>query len=94
MRQTQAEIVQTKLICLKLTNYIHLYYVHFRPVFFTNNLQDRNERFIPQLMELLENAVTVDEDALGNIVIIRPEGFYILVNQDGKIHHSNDVEKW
>ena len=45
-------------------------------------------------MELLENAVTVDEDALGNIVIIRPEGFYILVNQDEKIHHSNDVEKW
>ena len=57
-------------------------------------LQDRNERFIPQLMEFLENAVSVEEDSQGNIVVTRPEGKYLLCNQDEKIHHSNDVEKW
>ena len=45
-------------------------------------------------MEILENAVTVEEDDQGNMVLIRPEGKYLLVNQDEKIHHSNDVQKW
>ena len=57
-------------------------------------MQDRDERYTPQLLEILENAVSVDEDDQGNIIVIRPEGKYILVNQDEKCHHSNDVQKW
>ena len=45
-------------------------------------------------MEILEDAVTVQEDEQGNIVVLRPDGKYLLVNQDEKIHHANDVEKW
>ena len=57
-------------------------------------LQDRNERYFPHLLKILENAVSVEEDDQGNIVVIRPGGKYILVNQDEKCHHSNDVQKW
>ena len=35
-------------------------------------------------MEILENAVTVQEDEQGNIVVIRQDGKYLLVNQDEK----------
>ena len=56
-------------------------------------VQERNTRFIPQLLELLENSVTVEENQDGEIILIRPEARYILVNQDEKIHRSNDVEK-
>ena len=55
--------------------------------------KDRNKRFIPELLDLLENAVTVEENLEGEIITIRPEGKYIIVNQDEKIHHSNDVQK-
>jgi hypothetical protein len=41
----------------------------------------------------LEDAVTVEQTEGGDITIIRPEGRYIIVNQDEKIHHSNDVER-
>ena len=45
------------------------------------------------MMDLLENSVTVEKDPEGNLVIIRPDANYILVNQDEKIHHSNDVQR-
>ena len=57
-------------------------------------IQDRNERYIPQLYEILEKCVSADKDSAGNIVLTRPGADYVLVNQDEKIHHSNDVEKW
>ena len=41
---------------------------------------------------MLENCVTVERNSDDNIVVIRPEAKYILVNQDEKIHHSNDVQ--
>jgi hypothetical protein len=44
-------------------------------------------------MELLEDCVTVERDPEGNLIIIRPEANFILVNQDEKIHHSNDVQR-
>ena len=44
-------------------------------------------------MKYLEDAVTVEQTENGDIVIIRPGGRFILVNQDEKVHHSNDVEK-
>ena len=56
-------------------------------------IQDRLKRFIPQLKAILENCVSVDRDSSGNLVIVRPEGKYILVNQDEKIHHSNDAQR-
>ena len=56
-------------------------------------LQDRNERFIPELYDFLENVVSVDENEKGEIVLIRQEAKYIIVNQDEKIHHSNDMQK-
>ena len=57
------------------------------------SLQDRKERFLPQLFELLESCVSVEETPGGEIILIRPEAKYVLVNQDEKIHHSNDVQK-
>ena len=44
-------------------------------------------------MEILENAVTVEENSAGDIVLLRLGGKYVIANQDEKIHHSNDVEK-
>ena len=44
------------------------------------------------MMEMLENCVTVERDGDDNIVFLRPEAKYILVNQDEKIHHANDVQ--
>ena len=55
-------------------------------------LQDRLNRFITEMMEMPENCVTVERNSDDNIVVIRPEAKYILVNQDEKIHHSNDVQ--
>ena len=40
-------------------------------------------------MEILENAVTVQEDEQGNIVVIRQDGKYLLVNQDEKGSRQN-----
>ena len=57
-------------------------------------VKDRNERFIPELMEILDNAVSVDESESGEVVLIRPNAKYLIVNQDEKIHHSNEVEKF
>ena len=44
-------------------------------------------------MELVEKSVSVQETSDGQIVLVRPEAEYLIVNQDEKIHHSNDVEK-
>ena len=44
-------------------------------------------------MELKENAVDVDKDSMGNVVVTRPGAKFLIVNQDEKIHHSNDVQK-
>ena len=49
------------------------------------------KRFIPEYMELKENTVGVDEDSNGNVVVIRPNANHLIINQDEKIHHSNDV---
>ena len=43
--------------------------------------------------ELLENCVSVEKDPAGSLILIRPNAKYILVNQDEKIHHSNDVQR-
>ena len=42
------------------------------------------ERFIPELLTTLENAVTVEQDKEGNMVVIRPEAKYMVLNQDEK----------
>ena len=44
-------------------------------------------------MELVEKSVSVQETADGQMVLVRPDAEYVIVNQDEKIHHSNDVEK-
>ena len=56
-------------------------------------IQDRMERFIPELLDTLENAVTAEKDSEGNMIVIRPGAKYLIVNQDEKVHHSNDVQK-
>ena len=58
--------------------------------FFT---QDRLERFIPELLETLENAVKVEKDSEGNVFVTDLDAKYLIVNQDEKSHHSNDVQK-
>ena len=51
------------------------------------------ERFIPEFLLYLENAVTAEKDEDGNMIIIRPDAKFLIIDQDEKIHHSNDVEK-
>ena len=58
--------------------------------FFT---QDRLERFIPELLGTLENAVKVEKDSEGNVFVTDLDAKYLIVNQDEKSHHSNDVQK-
>ena len=49
---------------------------------------------MPELFEILQDAVHVAEDSSGNIVVMRPEAKFLIINQDEKIHQSNDVQKW
>ena len=74
-------------------NDISLYPILSSYTYIKCNQQDRINRFIPQMYELLENCVSVERDSNGNLIIIRPQAKYILVNQDEKIHHSNDVQR-
>ena len=55
-------------------------------------LQDRMERFIPELLKYMEDAVQVEADINGNMIIKNPDAKYLIVNQDEKINHSNDVQ--
>ena len=41
----------------------------------------------------LENAVSAEKDGDGNIVLVRPDAKYLIIDQDEKIHHSNDVQR-
>ena len=50
------------------------------------------ERFIPKLLTYLKDAVWVEKDVDGNMVLKNPDAKYLIVNQDEKIHHSNDVQ--
>ena len=50
-------------------------------------------RFIPEFEAYLENAVSVDKDSNGNMVVTRPGAKYLIIDQDEKVHHSNDIEK-
>ena len=51
------------------------------------------ERYIPQFLTYMENAVTVEKDLEGNISLRNPDAKYLIIDQDEKCHHSNDVEK-
>lgn len=51
------------------------------------------ERFFPEILETTENSVSVEADSEGNIVVVRPEAKYLIVNQDEKVHTSNDVQR-
>ena len=51
------------------------------------------ERFIPQFLTYMKNAVTVEKDPEGNISMRNPDAKYLIIDQDEKAHHSNDVEK-
>ena len=56
-------------------------------------VKDRVERFIPEYLNYLENAVGVAKDDDGNMVLTNPDAKFLFVNQDEKVHHSNEIEK-
>ena len=54
---------------------------------------DREGRFCPQYLAYLENAVGAEKGSDGNMVLTNVDAKYLIINQDEKIHHSNDVQK-
>ena len=48
---------------------------------FNYKIQDRQDRFIPEFLSAMETVVTVEKDSDENIVLIRPDASYIIVNQ-------------
>ena len=55
---------------------------------------DRQERFLPQMKNIMEECVGVREDENGVIQIVNPDAEWILVSQDEKAHKSNERPTW
>ena len=45
------------------------------------------------MFKTLKDAVKVEKDAEGNVFVTDMDAKYLIVNQDEKSHHSNDVQK-
>ena len=55
---------------------------------------DRQERFIPQMEQLIQQSVWVQEDTSGNVSICNEEAPQIIVSMDQKAHKSNQRPTW
>ena len=57
-------------------------------------VRDRQERFLPQMEEILAECVGVTEDEDGSISIVNEDAEWILVSVDQKAHKSNERPLW
>ena len=57
-------------------------------------VQDRMERFLPQMEQIMTNCVHTVEDPCGRIRITNENAEHILVSIDQKAQHSNDGPSW
>lgn len=55
---------------------------------------DRQERFLPQMEELMRESVGVRQEMDGSITIVNEDAKYIIVSVDQKAHHSNERPSW
>ena len=55
---------------------------------------DRQNRFIPQMEELINDCVWVKEDEDGQLVICNTDARYLPVSVDQKAHKSNERPTW
>ena len=49
-------------------------------------------RYLPALKAYVKDAVWTEKDSNDNMVIINEDNKYLIINQDEKIHHSNEVQ--
>ena len=56
-------------------------------------VNDRQERFLPEILAVIENSVWMKE-VDGEIQIQNENAEYILVSQDEKAHKSNEQVSW
>ena len=51
------------------------------------------ERFIPEFLQYMEDAVTVEKLADGTLGLKNLDAEFLIIDQDESIWHSNDVQK-
>ena len=57
-------------------------------------VQDRQERFLPEIQKIMEECVGVRQDENGVISIVNEDAAYILISVDQKAHKSNERPSW
>ena len=57
-------------------------------------VQDRQERFLPQMSEIMEECVGVRQNEDGTISIVNEDAKWILVSMNQKAHRSNEQTLW
>ena len=57
-------------------------------------VKDRQERFLPEMEELMRESVGVREELDGSLTIINEDAKHIIVSVDQKAHHSNERPSW
>ena len=51
------------------------------------------ERFIPEFLDYMKDAVTVEKVDDGTLGLKNADATYLIIDQDESIWHSNDVQK-
>ena len=57
-------------------------------------VRDRQDRYLPEIEQLMRECVGVEQGEDGQINIINEEAEWILVSVDEKAHKSNETPSW
>ena len=57
-------------------------------------VRDRQDRYLPEMEQLMRECVGVEQGEDGQINIINEEAEWILVSVDEKAHKSNETPSW
>ena len=57
-------------------------------------VRDRQDRYLPEIEQLMRECVGVEQGEDGQINIINEEAEWIIVSVDQKAHKSNETASW
>ena len=57
-------------------------------------VRDRQDRYLPEMEQLMRECVGVEQGEDGQINIINEEAEWIIVSVDQKAHESNETASW
>ena len=57
-------------------------------------MEDRQNRFIPEMEELISKSVWIREDEDGQLAMCNTDGEYLIISMDEKAHKSNERPTW